>query len=75
MKILANKDLAILREELSFGLLVSKQQTIRRQIIKSKVTKKGQLFTLPITILNRPIIDPNIGRRPLEVREPHNLHV
>jgi hypothetical protein len=43
--------------------------------MKSKLVKKGHIFTLPITIINRPPFDPTTGRRPLEIREPHNLHV
>ena len=37
--------------------------------------RKGQLFHLPITHIHRPPIDENIGRRPLEIREPHKLHI
>jgi hypothetical protein len=61
--------------ELSSGIIASEQNTIRRQIMKSKLVKKGHIFTLPITIINRPPFDPTTGRRPLEIREPHNLHV
>jgi hypothetical protein len=43
--------------------------------MKSKLIKKGHIFTLPITIINWPPIDPTIGRRTLEIREPHNLHI
>ena len=34
--------------ELLLGIVVSEQNTIRRQIIKSKLVKKGHIFTLPI---------------------------
>ena len=61
--------------ELSSGIVPSEQNAIRRQIIKSKLVKKGHIFTLPITLVNRPPVDPETGRRPLEIREPHNLHV
>ena len=37
--------------------------------------KKGHIFTLPITLVHRPPIDPDIERRALEIREPHNMHV
>ena len=38
-------------------------------------TGKGHIFTLPITLVNRPPLDPDTGRRPLEIHEPRNPHV
>ena len=61
--------------ELSSGIVPSEQNAIRRQIIKSKLVKKGHIFTLPIILVNRPPMDPETSRHPLEIREPHNLHV
>ena len=43
--------------------------------MKSKLVKKGQNFTFPMTLVNRPPIDPSTRRRSLEIREPHNMHV
>ena len=37
--------------------------------------RKGQLFHLPITSIQRPPIDTLTRRRPLEIREPHVVHV
>ena len=71
----SDKDLVTPGGELSTGIIESEQNTIRRQIIKSKLVKKGHIFTLPITLVHRPPIDPATGRRPLEIREPHNMHV
>ena len=71
----SDKDLVTPGGELSSGIIASEQNTIRRQIMKSKLVKKGHIFTLPITLVNRPPIDPATGRRPLEIREPHNMHV
>ena len=70
-----DKELVTPGGELSSGIVASEQNTIRRQIIKSKLVKRGHIFTLPITLVNRPPLDPVSGRRPLEIREPHNLHV
>ena len=72
---LSDKEIVTPGAELSSGIIDSKQNTIRRQIIKSKLLRRGHIFTLPITLINRPPIDPETGRRPLEIREPHNLHV
>ena len=68
-------NLVTLGGELSSGIIFSEQNTIRRQIMKSKFVKKGQIFTLPIALVNRPPVDPSTGRSPLEIREPHNMHV
>ncbi|KAH6555676.1 hypothetical protein KP509_1Z236600 [Ceratopteris richardii] len=61
--------------ELASGVLGTEQNKMREDIARRKVVKKGQLFHLPIIIIHRPPIDPVTGRRPLEIREPHNLHV
>ena len=37
--------------------------------------RKGQVFNLPITHIHRPPLNEKTGRRPLEIREPHKLHV
>ena len=71
----SDKDIVTPGGELSSRIVASEQNAIRRQISKSKLVKKGHIFTLPITLVNRPPIDPISGRRPLEIREPHNLHV
>ena len=71
----SDKDVVTPGGELSSGIVASEQNAIRRQISKSKLVKKGHIFTLPITLVNRPPVDPVSGRRPLEIREPHNLHV
>ena len=61
--------------ELSSGVLSSEQNKIRREIIQKKLVRKGQVFNLPITNIHRPPVDEKSGRRPLEIREPHKLHV
>ena len=71
----SDKDIVTPGGELSSGVVASEQNSIRRQISKSKLVKKGHIYTLLITLVNRPPIDPISGRRPLEIREPHNLHV
>ena len=60
---------------LSSGVLSSEQNRIRENIAKNKLVRKGQLFHLPICSIHRPPIDPESGRRPLEIREPHAVHV
>jgi hypothetical protein len=42
--------------------------------MKSKLVIKRYIFTLPITIINRPPVDATTGRT-LEIRESINLHV
>ena len=37
--------------------------------------RKGDVFNLPITHIHRPPVDVKIGRTPLEIREPHCVHV
>ena len=53
----------------------SEQNKIRENIAKTKLVRKGQLFHLPICSIHRPPVDPESGRRPLEIREPHAVHV
>ena len=60
---------------MSSGILTSEQNRIRESILKKKLVHKGQLFHLPICPIQRPPIDLVIGRRPFEIREPHNVHV
>ena len=36
---------------------------------------KGKLFHLPLCSIHRPPIDLELGRQPLEIREPHAVHV
>ena len=60
--------------QISYGVLTLEQNQIRENIVKTKHCK-GQLFHLPITSIQRPPIDPLTGRRPLEIREPHVVHV
>ena len=57
------------------GVLTSEQNKIRENIVKTKLVPKGQLFHLPITSIHHPPIDPETGRRPLEIREQHSGHV
>ena len=40
-----------------------------------KLVRKGKVFNLPITHIHRPPMDAKTGRRTLEIREPHKLHV
>ena len=43
--------------------------------MQKKLVRKGQVFNLPITHIHQPPIDAKTGRHPLEIREPHKLHV
>ena len=43
--------------------------------MQKKLVRKGQVFNLPITHIHRSPVDAKSGRRPLEIREPHKLHV
>ena len=63
------------RGQISSSVLTSGRNIIRENIVKTKLVHKGQLFHLPITSIQRPLIDPLMGRRPLEIREPHVVHV
>ena len=60
---------------LSSGVLTFEQNRIRENIAKTKLVRKGQLFHLPICSIHQPPVDPESGRRPLEIREPHAVHV
>ena len=70
-----DQDLINLGGELSSRIVAFEQNTIRRQIIKSKLAKKWQVFTLPIILVNRPPVHPTKRQRPLEICEPHNVYV
>ena len=61
--------------ELPSGVLYFDQNKIRREIKQKKLVWKGQVFNLPITHIHRPPIDEKSRCRPLEIREPHKLHV
>ena len=61
--------------ELASEVLSSEQKKIRREIMRKKLVRNGQVYNLPITHIHRPPTDPKIGRRPMEIREPHKLHV
>ena len=61
--------------QISSGILTSEKNWIRENIVKTKLVRKGQLFHLPICSIQRPPIDPEIGRQALEIREPHSVHV
>ena len=61
--------------ELASGILSSEQNNVRRALMQKKLVRKGQVFNLPITHIHRPPIDEKTGRRPLEIREPHRMHV
>ena len=37
--------------------------------------QKGQLFHVPISSIQRPAINPEMGRRMLEISEPYAVHV
>ena len=45
--------------ELASGVLSSEQNKIRRDIIHTKLVRKGQVFNLPITHIHRPPLDEN----------------
>ena len=61
--------------ELASGILSSEQNKIRRELMQRKLVRKGHVFNLPITHIHRPPVDEKTGRRPLEIREPHRMHV
>ena len=61
--------------ELVSGVLSSEQNKIRRELMQRKLVRKGQVFNFPITHIHRPPVDVKTGRRPLEIREPHRVHV
>ena len=43
--------------------------------MQKKLVGNGQVFNLPITHIHRPPVNDKTGRQPLEIREPHKLHV
>ena len=61
--------------ELALGALSSDQNKIRREIMQKNLVRKGEVFNLPITNIHRPPMDAKTGRRTLEIRESHKLHV
>ena len=61
--------------ELASGVLSSYQNKIRREIMQKKLVRKKQVFNLPITHIHRSLVDAKSGRRPLEIIEPHKVHV
>ena len=63
------------RAELSSGVLSSDKNKSRREIMQKKLVGNGQVFNLPITHIHRPPVNDKTGRQPLEIREPHKLHV
>ena len=61
--------------QMSLGILSWEQNRIKENIAKNKLVHKGQLFHLPISSIHWPSVDTETGRRPLEIREPHVVHV
>ena len=55
------------RGQMSSCILSSEQNRIRENIAKTKLICKGQLFHLPIYLIQRPPIDLVTGRQPLEI--------
>ena len=47
--------------ELASGVLSSEQNKIRRELMRHKLVRKGQVFNLPITHIQRPPIDERTG--------------
>ena len=60
---------------MSSGILKSEHNRIRENIVNTKLVCKGQLFHLLIYSIQRSPIDPITQRQPLEIREPHLVHV
>ena len=60
---------------LSSRVMCSEQNRIKENIAKSKLVRKVQLFHLPICLIHRPQVEPESGRRPLEIKEPLAVHV
>ena len=61
--------------QISSDILTSEKNCIRENNAKTKQVRKGQLFHLPISSIQRPSVDLVTGRCPLEIREPHVMHV
>ena len=55
--------------------MTSEQNWIRENIAKNKLVRKGQLFHLLISLIQRPPIDRATGRRTLTISELHAVHV
>ena len=55
--------------------IVSSNQNVLRENIKANKIVDVRNFLIQTKQLHRPPMDPKIGRRPLEVRPPHGLHV
>ncbi|KAJ7526019.1 hypothetical protein O6H91_17G078100 [Diphasiastrum complanatum] len=64
----------VLGAGLGIGALNSQQDLIRERIQNERLVS-SKTMELHIKQLERPLIDPVTGTRPLEVREPHDLHV
>ena len=47
--------------ELESGVLSSKQNKIRRELMQWKLVRKGHVFNLPITHIHRPPVDMKTG--------------
>ena len=60
--------------KLTSGVLSSDQNKIRRELMQWKLVRKGHVFNLPITHIHRPPVDEKT-RRPLDITEPHRMHV
>ena len=56
------------------GIVASNQNILRENIKASKIVD-SRTFLIQMKQLQRPPVDPEIGRRTLEVRPPHALHV
>ena len=54
---------------LSSRVMCSEQNRIKENIAKSKLVRKVQLFHLPICLIHMPLVDPELRRQPLEIRE------
>ena len=63
------------RGQMSSSILSLETNRIRENIAKNKMLRKGQLFHLPICLIHMPLVDPETGTWPLEIREPHVVHV
>ena len=69
------KDEVTTGAKLESGVLSSEKNYIRTELMQRKLVRKGHVFNLPITHIHRPPVDVKKGRRSLEIREPHRMHV
>ena len=69
------KDEVTTGAKLESGVLSSEKNYIRTELMQRKLVRKGHVFNLPITHIHRPPVDVKTGRRQLEIREPHRMHV